>query len=108
MLDLTTIGKGSVFPVTLQFGPEEEPRVIELKPAKVKLLNRIIEFYKTKDDQDNVSLDELEDICVRVLNSTTKGYVFNKDAVEEFTMDQMQALLTEYLNWVIKTKKRKN
>ena len=74
----------------------------------MKLLNRILEFYKTKDDPDNVSLDELEDICVRVLNSNTKGYVFNKDAVEEFTMDQMQALLIEYLNWVIKTKKRKN
>ena len=98
MFDVTTVSK-RYFDIKLN-----DTR-LEVEPPKVKTLKKILALSKVRNED---AMDELAE-AVRILLSKNKsGYKVPDELVDGLDLDQLNAILTAYFEWLAQEKKDPN
>lgn len=103
MFDLQGVNK-RYFGVTLHL--EDESKIeINVEPPKLKVLKRLTSLAKAKEEEDVI--ENLEGAITDLLNKNKEKIKVDK-YVEEFSIDEMQQLLTAFFKWLNQEKNSKN
>ena len=102
MFDLQGVNK-RYFGVTLHL--EDESKIeINVEPPKLKVLKRLTSWAKAKEED---VIENLEGAITDLLNKNKEKIKVDK-YVEEFSIDEMQQLLTAFFKWLNQEKNSKN
>lgn len=102
MFDLNSVNK-RYFGVTLHL--EDESKIeINVEPPKLKVLKRLTSLAKAKEED---VIENLEGAITDLLNKNKEKIKVDK-YVEEFSIDEMQQLLTAFFKWLNQEKNSKN
>lgn len=102
MFDLQGVNK-RYFGVTLHL--EDESKIeINVEPPKLKVLKRLTSLAKSKEED---VIENLEGAITDLLNKNKEKIKVDK-YVEEFSIDEMQQLLTAFFKWLNQEKNSKN
>lgn len=102
MFDLQGVNK-RYFGVTLHL--EDESKIeINVEPPKLKVLKRLTSLAKAKEED---VIENLEGAITDLLNKNKEKIKVDK-YVEEFSIDEMQQLLTAFFKWLNQEKNSKN
>jgi hypothetical protein len=76
----------------------ENNEIIDINPPKIKVLKKIMTLTKVTDE---TAIDEISNAILLILNSNKQGKKFNQDYIDEnFTIQNMQEFLKQYIKWV--------
>ena len=110
MFDVSQVGR-RYFAVRLAATDEEgKTRTIDLDvlPPTVKMLHQLAEVASATDGStDMVVIEELRDTMSRVLSHNRTGLKAD-EYVDAMDLDQLQAVLTAYFEWVGQERSAKN
>jgi len=83
----------------------EKEIVLEIEPPKLKALKKITSLRKAKEEE---SIDGLTEAIMMILRKNKSRYVVSSEVVDELDIDEMNAILTAYFEWLNKEKNSKN
>jgi len=107
MFDVSTIAK-RYFDIRLSVETDDgETKTVELQvePPTVKQLRNLTAI--ASDGTENV-IEDMRDAVRDMLSKNKTGYKVPAEYIDNLDIDQMTAILTAYLEWVVKEKQAKN
>ena len=107
MFDLSAIKKRYFdikLTVTDDAGKANEIK-LEVEPPKLKTLKKLIAVSKSANED---SMDELAGAIQQLLSKNKSGFVVPMDYIEELDLDQMEMILSAYIEWVSEIKSDPN
>lgn len=78
---------------------------LQLEPPSKKMLKQVVGLTDKKGGDET---DELYEAAKMILNKNRTNYKVKQEMVDELDFDEISTLLTEYFNWIAKTKSSPN
>ena len=108
MFDISTVNK-RYFEVKLHATNDEGEIIksinIEVEPPKLKVLKKITSLTKSRQED---AINDLTEAIEMLLNKNKAKSKVPNEFIEELDLDQMNELLTEYFEWLNKSKNSPN
>ena len=108
MFDIGTVNK-RYFEVRLQVTNDEGEVTnnikVEVEPPKLKVLKKITSLSKSRQED---AINDLTEAIEMLLNKNKAKSKVQDEFIEELDLDQMNELLTEYFEWLNKSKNSPN
>lgn len=99
MFDITSVNT-RYFPVHLVIPDETEGKKavdLDVEPPKLKQLNRLLKVSKAEQSD---MIDELQSAVADLLNKNRSGYKVPAEYIAAITVDQLNAILAAYFDWL--------
>jgi len=106
IFDINTVSK-RYFTIKLNIVEDEVARelVLEVEPPKLKSLKKITSLSKVRDEDAIVDLSAAVGM---ILSKNKAKFKVPDELIDELDLDEMNAILTAYFEWLSKEKTSKN
>lgn len=78
---------------------------LEVEPPKLKVLKKITALSRSRNED---AIDDLSAAVGMILSKNKANYKVPDEVIDELDLDQMNEILTEYFEWLAKSRKDPN
>jgi hypothetical protein len=78
---------------------------LKVEPPKLGVIKKITALSKTRNED---AMDDLAEAVKMILSKNKNGYKVTDEIIDEIDFDQLNEILTEYFEWLAKTKNTPN
>lgn len=78
---------------------------LDVEPAKLKVLKRMLGLAKSREED---AIDDLTTVVAMILNKNKTGYTVPPELINELNIDQVNAIINAYFDWLYQVKNSPN